>query len=190
MHYAALQRLLIAMTLRQVRESIESCAVEMSSFIPSSASGRIMDIDRCLPPATEGRISSCEALLRMRLSSCVTLTSSSSRMVSSSRTRRRRSFSSSISFLFRDVCRRPSLSSSLRHSVLCFTQFPQGGPPRHYLQKLSETGAALSSIKKRTFVFRSLHTEHDKDVLRRVRIDFNVGFAGGVWPFKLDAGAK
>lgn len=159
------------MTLRQVRDSIESCAVEMSSFIPSSASGRIMDIDRCLPPATEGRISSCEALLRMRLSSCVTLTSSSSRMVSSSRTRRRRSFSSSISFRFRDVCRRPSLSSSLRHSVLCFTQFPQGGPPRH-------------------FVFRSLHAEHDKDVLRRVRIDFNVGFAGGVWPFKLDAGAK
>lgn len=44
--------------------------------------------------------------------------------------------------------------------------------------------------KKRTFVFRSLHAEHDKDVLRRVRIDFNVGFAGGVWPFKLDAGAK
>jgi hypothetical protein len=41
-----------------------------------------------------------------------------------------------------------------------------------------------------TFVFRSLHAEHDKDALRRVRMDFNVRFAGSVWPSELDAGAK
>jgi hypothetical protein len=41
-----------------------------------------------------------------------------------------------------------------------------------------------------TFVFRSLHAEHDKDALRRVRFELNVRFAVSVWPSELNAGAK